>query len=174
MRRNIFIFSLALASLVGVSGMLQAQNTNASSTNLPSTNMPPRVQSLPPRQAGPLAILSDEQRASYRNLSAAQHEQIAELQTKLLGVQGELLELTLLTNANEKLIREKAADAGRIYADSVVLQAKLFAEIQPPLSAEQIEKIKAVMSPRATPRVLRGQPSPASTNRDENGLPPKQ
>jgi hypothetical protein len=59
-----------------------------------------------------------------------------------------------------------------------VIRAKVFSQVQPPLSPEQIEKIKAGQPGRIRPmgqqieRPAPHAPSPG-TNQDANGLPPK-
>ena len=97
-----------------------------------------------------------------------------ELQSKYQAAQKEVFEAGLSTNFDEKLIRQKAEVAAQIWADMLVSRAKAPSEIQPPLSPDQIEKIKSMESPAANPRVLRAPPQPgATTNHEPNGLPAK-
>ena len=170
MQRKILISSLAVGCLLAALSTLWAQDTNA-----PSTNTQPRIQTLPPaRQQGILGILSDEQRSSYQSATTAQRAKLIELQSKLQVAQRETFEAALSPQYDENLVRQKAAAAGQIFADMLVLRTKPLSEIKPPLSVEQIEKLKTVPSPGMNPRVLPGATPAAGTNRDENGLPPKQ
>jgi Spy/CpxP family protein refolding chaperone len=124
---------------------------------------------------GPVGVMTDEQRASYQTTLRAMHGQIAELDAKLRAARQDVLDTTLTTKFDENVIREKAFAAARIEAELAVIRAKALSQVQPPLSAEQIEKIKngrpGPMHPiEHAPR----REAPPETNNDKNGLPPKQ
>ena len=128
-----------------------------------------------PRQ-GLQAILSDEQWTSFQKVRSEQGQKLMELRPKIQTAQREVFESALSPKYDEALVQQKAQAAAQLYADMLVTQAKTFSEIQPPLSADQMEKIKEMQSPAANPRMLRPPSTPpgAAPNHEPNGLPPKQ
>jgi len=178
MQMKSVISGLVVGCLLATGSQLWAQNTNATTTT--STNLPPRMRVLPggpgasaPRQ-GLQAILSDEQWTSFQKVRAAQGEKLMELRPKIQTAQREVFEAALSPKPDEALVQQKAQAAAQLYADMLLTQAKTFSEIQPPLSADQIEKIKEMQSPAANPRVLHPPTQPgATTNPNPSGLPPK-
>jgi Spy/CpxP family protein refolding chaperone len=121
-----------------------------------------------------LSVLTDEQRASIREAMAADREKIRELEQKIRESRKELFELGLREKFDETAVREKAAEAAKLDADMTVLRVKAISKIRPPLTAEQIEKIKTSSGPEMGDR----QPEPPRRHRDiprdENGLPLKE
>jgi len=179
MRLKTIISGLAAGCLLATGSLLWAQNTNP--TLMTPTNLPPRIHApggpgSPAARQGLQAILSDEQWASFQKVRAAQGEKLMELRPKIQSAQREVFEAGLAPKYDEAVVQQKAQAAAQLYADMLVTQAKTFSEIQPPLSAEQIEKIKEMQSPpAANPRVLHAPTPPqgAVPNHDTNGLPPK-
>lgn len=129
---------------------------------------------------GPIGVLTDEQRASYEKALRAERGKMMELDAKLRAARQDLLETSVDSKFDEAVIRRKAMAAASIEAELAVLRIKAFSKVQPPLTPEEIEKIKAgkpgavhrLERPEAE-RLLRRE-APADTNRDVNGLPPKQ
>jgi Spy/CpxP family protein refolding chaperone len=84
-----------------------------------------------------------------------------------------LFELGLLEKFDEAAVREKAAAVAKLDAEMTVLRVKAISKIRPPLTAEQIEKIRS-----ADPGNSDSQPEPPRRRRDiprdENGLPLKE
>jgi Spy/CpxP family protein refolding chaperone len=80
----------------------------------------------------------------------------------------------LSENFDETAVREKASAAAKLDTEMTVLRVKAFSQIRPPLTAEQIEKIKSSaraemgQRPEEAPRRRHDIP------RDENGLPLKE
>jgi Spy/CpxP family protein refolding chaperone len=129
---------------------------------------------------GPVGVLTDQQRTSYENALEAMRGRFLELNAKLRAARQDFLNTSVTVKFDENLIRQKALAAAQIEADLAVIRIKALSEVQPPLSPEQIEKIK---SGRPGPMRQFGRPgfdrqrrqeSPAVTNGDVNGLPPKQ
>jgi len=155
------------------------------------TNTPPSAGNPPPvpqrerfagavNRAQPLArvleSLTDEQRASFRSAMAGQRDQVRDLESQIAAARRDLLEASLAAKFDEAAVRQKAAAAADLEVDLNVLRAKAFSQIQPPLSADQLAKIRSAEPPTASDTVQparRRRPAPANTG-DENGLPPKQ
>jgi Spy/CpxP family protein refolding chaperone len=128
---------------------------------------------------GPVGMLTEPQRASYETALNSVRGQMAELQAKLRTARQDFLVTSLDQKFDENVLRQKAFAAARCEAELAVLRAKALSQIQPPLTAEQIEKIKAGQPGPVQP-LRRQQPerpaqhAPTSgTNQDANGLPPK-
>ena len=129
---------------------------------------------------GPVGVLTDEQRASYEAALGRERGLMMELQAKLRAARQEFLVASVDQKFDENAMRQKALVASRIEAEMAVIRAKAMSEVQPPLTAEQIEKIKTGQ-PGPVRQLRQGErpiqrPSPArivGTNMDVNGLPPK-
>lgn len=174
--------ALVAGCLLATGPRLWAQNTNATPTS-PPNNLPPTIRTMPGGPGGPAprqglqAILSDEQWTSFQKVRAEQSQKLMELRPKMQTAQREVIEAGLSPKFDQAVLEQKAQAAAQLYADMLMTQAKAFSEIQPPLSAEQIEKIKQQMEPPTTnPRVLHppAPPGGPATNHEPNGLPPKQ
>jgi Spy/CpxP family protein refolding chaperone len=134
---------------------------------------------------GPVGdVLTDEQRASFRQGMEAQREKTRGIETKLRAARRQLLEAGLDGKFDEAAVREQAMAVAALEAETAVMRAKALSQIKPPLSTEQIEKVKSTLAGGpgqfgARPGGIRT-PDAArehhltSTNRDENDLPPKQ
>jgi Spy/CpxP family protein refolding chaperone len=179
MRLKTVISGLVAGCLLATGSQLWAQNTNTTPTTPP--NQPPQIHAptpggpgAPQARTGVAGILSEEQQASFQKVNAELRDKMTALQSKLQAAQREVFEAGMSPKFDENLVREKAQAAAQIWADMLVARAKAPSEIQPPLTAEQIEKIKDMERPPTNPRMLRPQVPPgASTNHDQNGLPPK-
>lgn len=131
-------------------------------------------------------VLTDEQRASLRREFESQREPMRELEEQMRAARRELLEAGIAEKLDEKRIRKKARAVAKIEGELAVLRAKALANIQPPLSADQREKLRSAGSEfapggtDARPEFRRtpGQPPreefrrrDRSPERDENDLP---
>jgi Spy/CpxP family protein refolding chaperone len=121
-----------------------------------------------------ISVLTDDQRASIREAMAADREKIRDLEQKIRESRKELFELGLREKFDEAVVREKANEAAKLDTELTVLRVKAISKIHPPLTAEQIEKIKTSTGPEPSDR----QPEPPRRRhdipRDENGLPLKE
>ncbi|HSU54073.1 MAG TPA: periplasmic heavy metal sensor [Candidatus Dormibacteraeota bacterium] len=123
-----------------------------------------------------MEILSDEQRASLQEAMADQREKTRELEEKRRDLRREIFEASTLEKFDETKVRKAAEELGKADAELTVLRAKAFSKMRPPLSADQIQKLRdqvagagnGVPSQDASPRRR------ADIPRDENGLPLKQ
>jgi Spy/CpxP family protein refolding chaperone len=128
---------------------------------------------------GPVGALTEQQRASYETALNNVRGRLNELQAQLRAARQDFLVASIGQKFDENLLRQKALVAARIEAEMAVLRAKAMSQVAPPLSAEQIEKIKAgqpgpVQQLRRQQLERPAQHTPASgTNQDANGLPPK-
>jgi Spy/CpxP family protein refolding chaperone len=165
--------------LIGVLGV--AISAFGQSQNQSSDNASPR------RQFGPglagrfspgfervLSVLTEEQRASMREAMAGDREKVRELEQKIRESRKELFELGLREKFDEAAVREKAAAVAKLDAEMMVLRVKAISKVRPPLTHEQIEKIRNSSGPEMGER----QPEPPRRRhdipRDENGLPLKE
>lgn len=172
------IISLKGTLLIGVLGVaLSAVGQNQNQSN---DNPSPRRQfsagagaRVSPGFERVLSVLTDEQRASMREAMAVDREKIRDLEQKIRESRKELFELGLREKFEEAAVREKANEAAKLDAEMTVLRVKAISKIQPPLTAEQIEKIKNSAAPESD-----RQPEPPRRRhdipRDENGLPLKE
>jgi Spy/CpxP family protein refolding chaperone len=174
-RRFIPLQATLLVGALGVAISAFGQTQNQASDN-----------ALPRRQFGPgaagrfsqgfeqvLSVLTDEQRASMREAMVADREKIRDLEQKIRESRKELFELGLREKFDEAAVREKAAEAAKLDTEMTILRVKAISKIRPPLTAEQIEKIKN----SSGPEMGDSQPEPPRRRhdilRDENGLPLK-
>jgi len=175
-RRFIPLQATLLVGALGVAISAFGQTQNQASDN-----------AMPRRQFGPgaagrfsqgfervLSVLTDEQRASMREAMVADREKIRELEQKIRESRKELFDLGLREKFDEAAVREKANAVAKLDAEMTVLRVKAISRIRPPLTAEQIEKIKNSSGPEMGDR----QPEPPRRRRDfprdENGLPLKE
>ncbi|HWX21377.1 MAG TPA: Spy/CpxP family protein refolding chaperone [Candidatus Binatia bacterium] len=120
-----------------------------------------------------LGVLTDEQRASLREAMENQRADTRTLEEKLRGSRQEVFAAALVEKFDEAVVRQKALALARFEAEMTVLRAKALSQMRPPLSPEQLEKIKQPGLPNtgdAQPQPRRRRPE---LPRDENGLPPK-
>jgi Spy/CpxP family protein refolding chaperone len=131
---------------------------------------------------GPLMnVLTEEQRSSLRTAMENQREKVRELDGKVRDARKAALEATLTGKFDEDAVRAKAMDVAKLDVEIAVLRAKALSQMTPPLSADQIEKVKNAAPPQGgpgfgdSPRGLRrdppgSRPAPAP-GRDNNDLP---
>ena len=119
-----------------------------------------------------LNVLTDEQRASFREAIQSQREKVREIEEKIRDARKEIFEAGLKEKFDEEAVRQKAMAAAKLEAEMMVLRAKAFSQMRPPLSAEQMEKLKNLPSPGIETQSERPRRRP-EVSRDENGLPPK-
>ena len=129
---------------------------------------------------GPVGVLTDQQRVSYEAAMARLRPQIMQLQAQLRLAREEFVAASVDQKFDQNALLQKALAAYRPEAEMAVLRAKALSEVQPPLTAEQIEKIKTGQSGPMRPLRQRQQlensaphNSAVNTNTDINGLPPK-
>jgi Spy/CpxP family protein refolding chaperone len=164
-----------LIAVLGIAICSSAQSQNQSGDKAPRRQFGPAAAGrFSPGFERVLNVLTDDQRASMREAMAADREKIRDLELKIRESRKELFELGLREKFDEAAVREKATEAAKLEAEMTVLRVKAISKIRPPLTAEQIEKIKS--SPG--PDMGDGQPEPPRRRRDiprdENGLPLKE
>jgi hypothetical protein len=137
------------------------------------------------------AVLTPEQRESIRSLAAENREAATGLEQKLRDARQAMLEAALDKNTSEETMRQKLEAAAKLETELTLLRIKAFTKVEPPLSAEQIERIKTAPSPgpmlrERNPggpngpsedrpfreRARTGQRPPDGPPRDQNDLPP--
>lgn len=126
---------------------------------------------------GPLDnVLTDEQRASFRQAMESQREKMRDAEVKLREARIKMFEASLDGKFDEAAARKQALAVAALEADLSVIRARALSQLQPPLSPEQIEKVKngfgapARVAERLQPAGERRH-NLTSTNRDENDLP---
>lgn len=175
-RRFIPLQATILVGALGVAISTFGQTQNQASDN-----------AMPRRQFGPgaagrfsqgfervLNVLTEEQRASMREAMGADREKIRELEQKIRESRKELFELGLREKFDEAAVREKANAVAKLDTEMTVLRVKAISRIRPPLTAEQIEKIKSSSGPEMGDRQQEPPRRRHDIPRDENGLPLKE
>jgi Spy/CpxP family protein refolding chaperone len=109
-----------------------------------------------------------------REAMAADREKIRDLEQKIRETRRELFELGLREKFDETAVREKANAAAKLDTEMTVLRVKAISQIRPPLTAEQIEKIKNSPGPEMGERQGEAPRRRRDIPRDENGLPLKE
>jgi Spy/CpxP family protein refolding chaperone len=186
MKSKILMSCMTASVLIAGSVASHAADTNAPAATPPGATSqqganpaPPHVRPLPGATAGgPMSVLSEEQRASYQKNITDKRAEMLELNSKLQASRQELNEIMYSLKVDEGLIRQKMMNEAKIEADIMVLRARAFADIQPPMTGEQFEKFKeAQQQPRpmmrATPPVS-VTPSPGTNQGGAGGAQPKQ
>jgi Spy/CpxP family protein refolding chaperone len=119
-----------------------------------------------------MGVLTEEQRTSLRGAMESEREKVRDLEKKAREARKEVFEAGLAGKFEEAVVRQKAEGVAKIDAELIVLRMKAFSQMRPPLSAEQIQKLKNLAPGGAENR---GEPSRSRPDikRDENGLPLK-
>ena len=117
-------------------------------------------------------VLTEEQRRSLREAMEGQREKIRDLEEKLRDARKDMFEAGLAEKFDEEAVRRKAMATAKLEAEMTVLRAKALSQIRPPLSPEQIERLKNPPPPIGD----RPEGPPGrrrELRRDERGLPPR-
>lgn len=115
-------------------------------------------------------ILTPEQRQSIRGALAENREKAAAIEAKLREARQAILVTALDSKFNEDALRPKLEAVSKLETDLTLLRVKAFAKIEPPLSAEQIEKIK---NPPPIGQMLRDRNGPGGPENVKPGQPPR-
>ena len=159
-----------------------AQQSNAPGQNRPVDRRPPAGGPARPMDgAAPvLGVLTEEQRASFERAMQAHREQSRELNARLREARRELMLAGVDGKFDEAAVRKQALAVANLEAELAVQRARAFSQIQPPLTHEQIQRIRsATPAERGAGPGARPAERPArrrilsDANRDENNLPPK-
>ncbi len=126
------------------------------------------------------AVLDLEQRTSLRDALQTKGEKMRAIEEKLRDARKDLLEKCVADNFDEKAVREKAVEVGKLEAERTVLFAEAFSKVRPRLTPEQLEKIRnpPPVEPGGRPGVRpEGESGKAPRDgrrpdRDANDLPP--
>jgi Spy/CpxP family protein refolding chaperone len=156
-----------------ISILAQAQTSNSDKPAPRRQFGPPAAGRFSPGFEHVLSVLTEEQRSSIREAMASDREKIRDLEQKIRQARKELFELGLREKFDEAAVREKAAAAAKFDAEMTVLRVKAISEIKPPLSAEQIQKIKDSARSELGDRQADAPRRRHDIPRDENGLPLK-
>jgi Spy/CpxP family protein refolding chaperone len=182
MKTNRFL-SLALLALIISTGSLFSQTNQFGRRAEGQGGIANRMMQGPDRAM--LNVLTDDQRTSYRQALDTQRAKLRELETKMVEARKDLTAVSASATFDENAVRAKAAYIGNIEVEMAVVRARALSQIQPPLTADQLERMKNV-SPAgefpARPRDGAGStsgtgddspvhPTKRSTQRDENDLP---
>ena len=108
------------------------------------------------------SILTDEQGESLREKAGESREAMSELGKKLFEKRRGMMGLILVQPVDKKAIRATIKEMAKLEEAITIMRADLIASIKPPLSKEQIEKLKQ------PPRRPQGRPQQA---RPQQGRP---
>lgn len=124
-------------------------------------------------------VLTDAQRKSFRALLALQSEKIPPLEEKILASRRALLDEIAGGKFDETVALQNAQDSAQAEAELALIVARALSQMQPPLSAQQIEQLKnsqpGPAQPPVAPLVSVASPPkvdlPPPLPRDSNDLP---
>lgn len=160
--------------------------------DLPRVDRPP-IGSPPGIQPGRLAsqferVLTEDQRASLREIMWDQRERTRELEQRLREARQELMHASLSPRFDEDAVRRAALEAGRLEGELAVLRGRALSRVKPPLAPDQMERISnlpPITPGEGRPELRREQPREELRRaeprrgeravrepRDEHDLPP--
>jgi uncharacterized membrane protein len=105
--------------------------------------------------------LTEGQRASFREAMESQRDKLRELDERLRVARREALQASVAQDFDEELVRQKAMAVAEAESEMTVLRARALSQMRPPLSADQIERL------RNAPRLGVGGPPRLDFQRDE-------
>jgi len=111
-------------------------------------------------------VLTDEQRQSFRTAIGSQSEKIQPLEEKMRASRKILLDEIAGGKFDETAARQSAEESAKAEVELTVIFAKALSQMQPPLSAQQIEQMKNFQPGQ-------GQPPPQSAPQAEVEPRPK-
>jgi Spy/CpxP family protein refolding chaperone len=111
------------------------------------------------------SILTDEQGESLREKAGESREAMSELGKKLFEKRRGMMGLILVQPVDKKAIRAAVKEMAKLEEAITIMRADMIAAIKPPLSKEQLEKLK--QPPR------RPQGRPQQTRPQQNRPPPE-
>jgi Spy/CpxP family protein refolding chaperone len=125
-------------------------------------------------------VLTEDQRASFREAMESQRGELRELEEKLRAARREALQTSIAREFNEDVVREKAMATASLEAEMAVVRARTLSRVKPSLTPGQLEKLQNLMPPEGgapRPEFRRDEPPrgdrPVRGPRDENDLPPR-
>jgi uncharacterized membrane protein len=133
-------------------------------------------------------VLTPEQRESLRKAAAENRDQVRDLEEKTRDARKAVLDAAVARDFSEATLRQKLEAAAKLDVELTLLRAKALAKVDPPLSDDQIERIKnpppmsEAMRDRMQPAPPPGDRPPRDPSlpappppgpRDENDLPPR-
>ena len=151
MQSKILMSCLTAGVLIAGGLALRAADTNAPAATPPGASAAPPQQAAPPRVRPLPGRRPDPTDALTEEQRASYSKNIADKRAEMMEV-------------------------AKLQADIAILRAKAFAEVQPPVTDEQMEKIKEMLTP-ATIRPIQppaAAPPSATTNQSGAGVQPKQ
>ena len=114
------------------------------------------------------SILSEEQGQSLREKAEASRESMSELGKKILEKRRGMMGLILAQPVDKKAIRAAFKELAKMEGEIAILRAEMIAAIKPPLSKEQLEKLKQPpRRPQGRPQQTRPQPGRPSPDRPD-------
>jgi Spy/CpxP family protein refolding chaperone len=87
-------------------------------------------------------VLTDDQRQSFRAVIQPQFGKIQPIEEKVRTARKALLDEIAAGKFDEAAVRQSAEDSAKAETELTVIFAKALSQIQPPLSAQQIEQLK--------------------------------
>ena len=114
------------------------------------------------------SILTDEQGESLRKNAEASREAMVKVGKKLFEKRRGMMGLILVQPVDKKAIRAAFKEIGKMEGEIAIMRAEMIAAIKPPLSKEQLEKLRQPpRRPQGRPqaRPQQGRPSPDRPHR---------
>ena len=114
--------------------------------------------------------LNEEQRIAIREIMEASRRESAPLETRMRAVRRELQEAIHAEKVDEQVIRDKAAEIGKLEGDLAVIRSKAFAKLRPSLTPEQMARLKNMRPEFDRPRPPFGEGRPGEPRRRGEGF----
>ena len=114
-------------------------------------------------------VLTDEQRQSLRAALESQRDKLPPLEEKLRASRRALLDAAASGKFDENLVRQSAEASAGAEAELAVIYARALSQMQPPLSAQQLQQLKDFQPGQFQPQ---SGPAAASTPEKHLALPP--
>jgi hypothetical protein len=166
--RNAISWLVAGQIMIGIGSTLFAQQTNVISNRADRLTM---LNTSRPDASRPLfsSLLTEEQRHSLEPIVQADQEELRKLETKLRDARRDLTMAGIRPNFDEAAVRKQAQVMAEIQSDIEMRRLKQLSQVKPPLSQEQIQKIKALSSV-STPGMRPQPPLPVRLERLDPGV----
>ncbi len=181
MNRSFFTGFFAAGMLLAAQSSLIAADTNVPAQSFfrpgapgaARAGQPPVMSSM--AVGGLFGVMTDQQRDSYQEVLKGLRPKFVEIESEVRTARNDLFNASLSPKFDETVIRQKALAVAQLEAELTVLRVKAISQIQPQLTPDQIERVKADRAPARPPEgPIQHGAGTTTTNHDANGLPPKQ
>ncbi|HEX4343594.1 MAG TPA: periplasmic heavy metal sensor [Verrucomicrobiae bacterium] len=91
-----------------------------------------------------LAVLTEDQRTSFRQAMESQRKQLRDWEIKLSQARKDVITASTTSYFDESTVRTKAAAVGDIETEMAVIRARALSQVKPPLTIDEIDRMKSI------------------------------